>query len=92
MFVFAPPTSAACARPGGEGGGSGSVGVREKVQLVHGWSEPRSLGMEGCSEPRLDAKSEVSPDLRGVGAAGLWSWRDLSLNCVFYLHFRSPTR
>nr|XP_055191998.1 COMM domain-containing protein 6 isoform X1 [Nyctereutes procyonoides] len=63
MFVSAAPTSAACARPGGEGGGSGSVGVRETVQLIHRWSEPRSLGMEGCSEPRLDAKSEVTNQL-----------------------------
>lgn len=43
--------------------------------LVNRWSRPSSRAMEGCSEPRLDAKSEVSPGLRRSGAAGLWSWK-----------------
>ncbi|PNJ73265.1 COMMD6 isoform 5 [Pongo abelii] len=38
--------------------------------------------MEASSEPRLDAKSEVSSNLEGQRAARLWSKKDVSLNCV----------
>lgn len=44
--------------------------------------------MEGSSEPLLDAKAEVSPVLEGAGAAGFWSRKDHSLNCVFLLPFQ----
>lgn len=91
MLVSRSPTSAACAGLRGTGRGSGSVGDPRSVPL-RPWYKPQTVPMEESREPVLDAKSRVSPGLKGDGASGHWSWRDSHLNGVFCFRFRSRTR